>query len=84
MPRFPSAEWMDEFCDRLEAQERIGEVAGALEEYGLPVFKALTTQRVAYPTTAARGGTVFEEVPGDAANEVEALKQELEEFVHGA
>jgi chromosome partitioning protein len=61
-----------------------GEVAGALEEYGLPVFKALTTQRVAYPTTAARGGTVFEEVSGDAAKEVDAIKQELEEFVHGA
>jgi hypothetical protein len=31
MPRFPSAEWMDEFCERLEAQEGIGGVAEALD-----------------------------------------------------
>jgi hypothetical protein len=31
MPRFPSAEWMDEFCGHLAAQEEIGEVARALD-----------------------------------------------------
>ena len=31
MPRFPSAEWMDEFCNHLEAQEEIGEAARVLD-----------------------------------------------------
>lgn len=36
-----------------------GEVAAALKEYGLPVFKSGTTQRVVYPTTASEGRTVL-------------------------
>jgi hypothetical protein len=31
MPLFPSAEWMDEYCTRLAAQPRAGEVAEALD-----------------------------------------------------
>ena len=40
-----------------------GEVAAALEEYGLPVFKSGTTQRVVYPTTASVGQTVLANLP---------------------
>ena len=50
-----------------------GEVAAALEEYGLPVFKSGTTQRVVYPTTAAEGKTVLATFP----DEIEAIKTEL-------
>lgn len=31
MPRFPSAEWIDEFCGRLVEQPQAGEVAEALD-----------------------------------------------------
>ena len=54
------------------------EVSDALGEYGLPVLKARTTQRVAYPTTAAVGGTVFDDPTGVAAHEMEALRDEVE------
>ena len=54
------------------------DVSEALEEYGLPVLKARTTQRVAYPTTAATGGTVFEDPTGPAAHEMEAIRDEVE------
>jgi len=61
-----------------------GEIASVLEEYGLPVFRSGTTQRVAYPTTAALGRTVFDSSRGEAAQEIEAIKNELKEFAHGA
>lgn len=54
------------------------EVAQALAAYELPVLKAATTQRVAYPTTAAEGRTVFDEPDGIAAREVGAIGKELE------
>lgn len=55
------------------------EVAGALEEYGLPVLSARITQRVIYPGTAAAGSTVIDAEPGgDAAKEIWALKSEIE------
>ena len=58
-----------------------GEVARALEDYGLPIFEAGTTQRVAYPTTAAEGRTVFDNPDGEAAKEIEAIENELKEFI---
>ncbi len=62
-----------------------GEVAKALEEYNLPVLKTGTTQRVAYPTTAALGLTVFSDPHSDAASEINALKNEvLKVLKHGA
>jgi chromosome partitioning protein len=61
-----------------------GEVGDALKEYGLPVFQAATTQRVAYPTTASRGGTVFDEGVGEAAKEIDAIKEELKGFASDA
>ena len=60
-----------------------GDVAQALEDYGLPVFTAHTTQRVVYPTSAAQGRTVFDERDSEASKEMEAIKDELKEFAHG-
>jgi hypothetical protein len=31
MPRFPSADWIDAFCEHLEAHDGMGEVADALD-----------------------------------------------------
>ena len=49
------------------------EASKALEGYGLPILKAKTTQRVAYPTTAATGSTVFNDPTGPAALEIEEM-----------
>lgn len=59
------------------------EVSVALDGYGLPVFKARTTQRVAYPTTAATGSTVFSDPSGPAALEIESIRLEMEEMLNG-
>lgn len=58
-----------------------GEVSAALKEYGLPVFECGTTQRVAYPTTAAEGRTVIDHPESEAAREIEAIKNELKDFL---
>jgi chromosome partitioning protein len=56
-----------------------GEVAGALEEYDLPVLETRVTQRVIYPGTAAAGTTVMDAEPeSDAAKEIFALRAEVE------
>ena len=57
------------------------EVVGALEDYGLPIFKARTTQKVAYPTSAAEGRTVFDNFAAEAAEEITAIERELKEFI---
>lgn len=59
------------------------EVSEALEAYDLPVLRARTTQRVAYPTTAAVGGTVFDEPAGVAAQEIEEIRDEVEAMLNG-
>lgn len=59
------------------------EVSEALRAYGLPVLDARTTQRVAYPTTAATGGTVFDDSAGPAAREIEAIRDEVEAMLNG-
>lgn len=61
-----------------------GEVAEALKDYGLPVFESVTTQRVAYPTSASRGATVYDEPSDEASKEIEAIKAELMEFAKDA
>lgn len=62
-----------------------GEINQALKDYGLPVLKAGTTQRVVYPTTAAEGLTVFSDKYSDAAREIDALKKEVLKVIkHGA
>lgn len=61
------------------------EISNALNDYNLPVLKAGTTQRVAYPTTASEGLTVFNDPSSDAAKEIDALKNEVREVLkHGA
>jgi len=60
------------------------EISSALAEYNLPILKAGTSQRVAYPTTAAEGLTVFDDPSSDAAKEIEAMKQEVLEVIYGA
>lgn len=61
------------------------EITEALESYGLPVLKSGTMQRVAYPTTASEGKTVFEEPTSEAAKEIRAIVEEIKEFIeHGA
>jgi chromosome partitioning protein len=60
-----------------------GEASAALEGYKLPILKARTTQRVAYPTTAATGSTVFSDPTGPAAQEIEAIRDEIEEMLNG-
>ena len=58
------------------------QVSEALEAYGLPVLASRTTQRVAYPTTAAIGGTVFSEPGSSAAREIEAIREEVEAMLN--
>lgn len=60
------------------------EITEALESYGLPVLKCVTMQRVAYPTTASEGKTVFEEPTSEAAKEIRAIVAEIKEILHGA
>lgn len=58
------------------------DVKEALEGYGFPVLENSTTQRVAYPTTATEGKTVFSENPeNSAALEINAIANELLERI---
>ena len=59
-------------------------IGDALENYGLPVLRAGTTQRVAYATTAAQGMTVFNGRRTTARQEMEAIRDEIKEMIHGA
>lgn len=60
------------------------EISTALTDYNLPVLRAGTTQRVAYPTTASEGLTVFHDPSSDAAKEIDAIKREVLEVLYGA
>ena len=60
------------------------EVTEALRGYHLPVLKARTVQRVAYPTTAALGRTVFDQPDSAAHKEIISIREEVKEFVNGA
>ena len=53
------------------------EIANALEDYEIPVLKSGTTQRVAYPTTAAEGMTVLTSTDDKAKREIQAIKKEI-------
>ena len=59
-----------------------GEILNALKGYELPIFNSSTTQRVAYPTTAAEGKTVFIDSKGQAAEEINSIKNELKGFIN--
>ena len=58
------------------------QISDALEAYGLPVLKSRTTQRVAYPTTAADGHTVFSDPSSLASQEIEAIREEVEAMLN--
>ncbi|HEY9772128.1 MAG TPA: ParA family partition ATPase [Coleofasciculaceae cyanobacterium] len=58
------------------------EIKGALLDYELPIMKTFTTQKVAYPTTAAEGTTVFNEPGCSAAKEITAIKTEVMEILN--
>jgi chromosome partitioning protein len=58
------------------------EIKGALVDYELPIMKTYTTQKVAYPTTAAEGTTVFNEPECSAAKEITAIKTEVMEILN--
>ena len=58
------------------------EVKSALVDYQLPVMKAYTTQKVAYPTTAAEGATVLSDQNSSAAREIKALLSEVMEILN--
>ena len=59
-------------------------IGSALADYGLPVLRSGTTQRVAYATTAAQGKTVFEGRPTVARKEMESIRNEIKEMMYGA
>lgn len=61
----------------IKSTKLAGEVAEALNDYGLPTLDAGTTQRVVYASTAGEGKTVFEEPQSKAAQvEIQAIAKE--------
>jgi chromosome partitioning protein len=61
------------------------EVTSALEEYNFPVLNFFTSQRVAYPTSAAKGETVLcESIDNPAAREIINIRNEILEILYGA
>lgn len=59
------------------------DVAGALADYAVPVLESSVCQRVAFAESAATGSTVLETDPkGVAAQEINALADEIERLVH--
>lgn len=62
---------------------RIGkEIGQALEDYNLPVLESRITQRIAFPSSAATGHTVFDSEPhGEAAREMKQLSLEVESLL---
>lgn len=55
------------------------DVGEALENYQLPVLTSSINQRVVFAETAAQGKAVFETKDKQAAEEIEAIKKELQE-----
>lgn len=53
------------------------EIVNALKDYEIPILKSGTTQRVAYPTTAAEGLTVLTSTDDKAKQEIQAIKKEI-------
>lgn len=60
------------------------EIGNELSKMELPTFKNGTCQRVAYATSVEKGITVLdgEYFGSDACSEIEAISQELEEFIY--
>lgn len=60
------------------------EIREILEDYELPVFTHFTSQRVAYVTSASLGQSVLDSEPkGEAAQEIQNIARELQEFYDG-
>lgn len=59
------------------------EVSAALEQYNFPVLRTVTTQRMAYPTTASEGQTVYCGFPNEAAREIDNLRDEIIGVING-
>ena len=59
------------------------DVRSALSGYDTPVFTSMTHQRVLYAETIATGQTVVEDTNTKAAEEIDQIRQELEDFING-
>lgn len=60
------------------------EVEGALDEYGLGVFRTRISQRIAYAEAISQGSTVLDTEPGGkAAIEIENLTKEILDWIYG-
>jgi chromosome partitioning protein len=58
------------------------DIANALAEFGIPILRAATSQRVIYAETLTAGSTVVEHQPsGPAAREIYAILSEIQESV---
>ena len=57
------------------------QIEAALDEYGLPVLRARTTDRVAYPQAVIEGKSVLEGRDRTARNEIVALRDEIERLI---
>ena len=58
------------------------DVNEALADFDIPVFEAFTTQKQAYPASAAQGLTPSDTDPdGDAAREIRLILKELQKFI---
>ena len=66
-----------------QPRTRLGrQIDAALEELGIPVLRARTTQRVAYPNAINDGNSVVHGNDQTARNEILAIKGELEALFH--
>ena len=66
-----------------QPRTRLGrQIDDALNETGIPVLKARTTQRVAYPNAINDGNSVTTGRDQTARNEILAIRGELERLIH--
>ena len=66
-----------------QPRTRLGrQIDDALNETGIPVLKARTTQRVAYPNAINDGNSVTTGRDQTARNEILAIRGELETLIH--
>jgi chromosome partitioning protein len=66
-----------------QPRTRLGrQIDAALAEMGIPVLRARTTQRVAYPNAINDGNSVVDGNDRTARNEILAIRGELESLTH--
>ena len=66
-----------------QPRTRLGrQIDAALTELGIPVLRARTTQRVAYPNAINDGNSVVDGNDQTARNEILAIRGELESLTH--